>query len=357
MKRGLDRLGNLPCDVLEQVLSCLPIKEAVRTSVLSRKWRYRWAMLSYLVFDEQCESTLDHSAFVNIVDRVLLLHIGPIYMFKLSHDALRATSDIDRWILHLSRNSIKEFILDIWRGSPYTIPSCLFSCQEIIHLELSGCLLKPLPTFKGFRSLKSIDMEDVNLPQDVFENLIVCSPLLESLSLVNCHGFTHLKINAPNLQFLFIEGFFEDIALENTSNLTDAVISLDEIVDKGHVVGSSSNLLKFYVHLPQVQILQIKDDFLKYLAVGALPRILPKPYLYLKFLCIDIFFDDLEEILAALCLLRSSPALQELKLWCLPVLESMTVTPTSEDGSSDILKKLVRFKRASVDAEIIYLDP
>jgi hypothetical protein len=40
-----------------------------------------------------------------------------------------------------------------------------------------------------------------------------------------------------------------------------------------------------------------------------------------------------------------------------PLLESMTVKPISEDGSSEILKKLVRFKRASVDAEIIYLDP
>lgn len=40
-----------------------------------------------------------------------------------------------------------------------------------------------------------------------------------------------------------------------------------------------------------------------------------------------------------------------------PVLELMTVKPTSEDDSSEILTKLVRFKRASMDAEIIYLDP
>jgi hypothetical protein len=220
-------------------------------------------MLSYLEFDEQCESTLDHSAFVNMVDRVLLLHIGPIHKFKLSHGSLRATSDIDRWILHLSRNSIKEFILHIRKGGHYTVPSCLFSCQDIIHLELFVCFLKPLPTFKGFRSLKSIYIHYVILPQDVFENMIGCSPLLESLTLVNWHGFTHLKINAPNLQFLIIVGVFEDIALENTSNLTGAIISLDENVDQGHVVGSSSNLLKFYVHLPQVQILQIKDCFLK----------------------------------------------------------------------------------------------
>ncbi|KAK9927740.1 hypothetical protein M0R45_024909 [Rubus argutus] len=406
MKRGFDRLSNLPCDVLEQFLACLPIKEAVRTSVLSRKWRYRWAMLSHLVFDEQCESTLDHSAFVNMVDRVLLLKIGPIHKFKLSHGSLRATSDIDRWILHLSRNSIKEFILHIRKGGHYTVPSCLFSCQDIIHLELFVCFLKPLPTFKGFRSLKSIYIHYVILPQDVFENLIGCSPLLESLTLIDCKGFTHLKINAPNLRYLWIQGAFEDVVLENASNLADAYICMEENVDQGHV-GSSSNLLKFFVQLPQVRMLQFEEYFLKYLAAGSLPRKLPKPCLYLKLLRLNIFFDDLEDILAALCLLRSSPALQELELQSLqeeedvvrevkswlddnqscqlsqlrlvkiadfrgikaeldfirflllssPVLESMTVKPISENGSSEILKKLVRFKRASVDAEIIYLDP
>lgn len=42
-----------------------------------------------------------------------------------------------------------------------------------------------------------------------------------------------------------------------------------------------------------------------------------------------------------------------------PVLESMTVKPTTATVSSEaeLLKKLVRFKRSSVDAEIIYLDP
>ena len=40
-----------------------------------------------------------------------------------------------------------------------------------------------------------------------------------------------------------------------------------------------------------------------------------------------------------------------------PVLESMTVKTTTARVSSEPLKKLVRFKRSSVDAEIIYLDP
>lgn len=39
------------------------------------------------------------------------------------------------------------------------------------------------------------------------------------------------------------------------------------------------------------------------------------------------------------------------------MLERVTVKPVSVDGSSELLKKLLHFRRASAHAEIIYLDP
>lgn len=40
-----------------------------------------------------------------------------------------------------------------------------------------------------------------------------------------------------------------------------------------------------------------------------------------------------------------------------PILERMTVKPASQDGGWELLKELLRFRRSSVHAEIIYLDP
>ncbi|XP_062004508.1 F-box/FBD/LRR-repeat protein At1g13570-like isoform X1 [Rosa rugosa] len=412
LKMELDRLSSLPDDVTEKILERLPLKEAVRTSILSRKWRYKSEMLQTLVFHNNCVSTQTHPtySFVNIVDHVLLLHKAPIQTFQLSFNGKLATGDIDRWIFHLSRNPvIKQMILDNFEGDIYNIPSCLFSFQDIILLELYRCLLNPPSTFKGFGSLKSLDLWSVTLAQDVFHNLIGCSPLLEILKLQRCDGFTNLKIDAPKLWFIYIIGAFEDFNLVGSSNLVDASFDLQVIVDQRGNCTSFGNLLKFFDHqLPHIRRLTIKRNFLKYLSIGALPEKLPKPCQYLNFLSLDMNFDNPDEISTVLCLLRSSPALKELKILvdpekdhaavrevesCLydnyncaytqlrlveitkisgvkaqldfieslllssPVLERMTVQPASVDGFLKLVKDLLQFKRDSKRAEIMVLDP
>ena len=266
-----DRISCLPGHLIDQILSHLPIREAVRTSVLSSKWRYKWASLPNLAFDNQCfavscqDPLIIRSKLARIVDHVLLLHIGPINKFKLSHRDLIGVTDIDRWVLHLARRSIKEFVLEIWKGQRYKIPSCLFSCQTLTHLELFNCWLKPPSTFEGFKNLKSLDLQHVTLAQDVFQNLISSCPLLEKLTLMNFDGFTHLNVDAPNLQFFDVGGKFEDVSFENTFQL--AVVSIGLYLnfeyDQSRSHGGSSNLLKFFVHLPHVRRLEVQSYFLK----------------------------------------------------------------------------------------------
>ncbi|KAM5585984.1 F-box/FBD/LRR-repeat protein [Rosa sericea] len=402
----LDRISNLPSGIIEIILSCLPMKDAAKTSVLSSQWRYKAAMLQHLVFDYQCRSAHNDTTFADIVDHVLLAHIGPIHKFKLFRAHL-ASKDIDRWILHLSRNSIKEFILH-HQQKRYKIPSCLFSCQDIISLELSRCLLQPPSTFKGFRSLKSFYFESVIFAQDEFEHLISCCPLLESLTLVYCDSFSHLMIDAPNLKFLDVRGSFKDVLLVNTSNLVDVSIGLEDFefyVSQRLVSASSSNLVEILSSLPQVQRLDFYCCSLMYLAIGALPVKLPRPCLHLNCLHITLSLTSLEDSLTALCLFRSCPALQELKVQVFPgqevvgkgnswlddnrrcsfnqlqyvfvndirdvkaeldfirylllnspVLERMTVQPVPGVESSKLEKKLLRSMCASVHAKIIFQD-
>ncbi|XP_062024202.1 F-box/FBD/LRR-repeat protein At1g13570-like [Rosa rugosa] len=410
MEMELDRISYLPSNVIDKILSCLTLKEAVRTSVFSSRWRNKWAMLSGLVFDEKCFSTENCATFVNIVYHVLLSHTVPIEKFVLSHNTHRIpTIDIDRWVLHLSRNFIKVFELCIPDGPKYKMPLCFFSYQDMIVLELSQCLLEPPTTFKGFRTLKRVSFHRVTLAQDVLENLILCCPLLECLEVINCDGFTHLKIDAPNLRFLSFSGRLEDVSLQNTLNLAVVCFNSWRIYHRQDHV-SSSNLAKFFIDLPYIQRLTIDGAAVQYLAVGDLPGRLPKPCLHLNFLSLPLKFYVLAEILTTIYLLRSSPALKVLhvtvrlnllrsvdeeaesrldslyddvncsfpKLQFVqitrfsgckaeldfikfllvnsPVLETMAIRASSAGGSPEVLKKLLQLRRTS-SAEIIYLDP
>nr|GEU49758.1 hypothetical protein [Tanacetum cinerariifolium] len=46
----MDFISNMPDDVLVNILSRLPLKQAVTTGVLSPRWRFVWHSLKYLDF-------------------------------------------------------------------------------------------------------------------------------------------------------------------------------------------------------------------------------------------------------------------------------------------------------------------
>lgn len=303
----LDRISNLPNDVAQHILSYLPIHEAVRTSVLSSNWRFKWAMLPSLVFDNQLDDR-SRRHIESVVDQVLLLHLGPVDTFKLSMREHISNSAISQWILHLSRNSIKQLILKSWNGNHASgraspISSLLFSCRDLTHLELYNFMLKPPSTFKGFGMLKSLAIKKVTLVQHDLEKIIVLCPLLERMTLLDLEGITHLRIEAPNLQFLKLRGDLKDVQLTNTLNLVHVSI------DRNRAQGSSK-LLKCFVKLPRIERLEIEGYFLA-CDVGSLPE---EPCLSLNFLSLSIGLGNVDEILTAMSLLRSSLALRELEI-------------------------------------------
>ncbi|PNX97531.1 F-box/FBD/LRR-repeat protein [Trifolium pratense] len=279
-----DRISCLPDHIIDQILSRLPINEAGRTSVLSSEWRTKWSTQSNLVFDRQCVSAASSEdpsviqiKFLRIIDHVLLFHSGPINKVNISDSGcnlidINYVADIDRWILHLTKRSIKKFVLDFWLEQRYKIPWCLFSCQSLHCLKLYWCLLKPPTTFEGFRNLKSLHLQRVTMTQDAFEILISGSPLLEKLRLALFDGFNQINIQAPNIKFVLIIGEFEGISFDNTPRLAKLVVDQ-----------TNQNVV---------------------------PVKLPTPCINLRCLSICINFSDLKEILAVLCFLNSSPNLQ-----------------------------------------------
>lgn len=257
MGESSDFISDLPQSIIENILTRLSIRDAIRTSVLSSKWRYKWSTLTDLVFDEKCVAPANdrgvvENSLVRFITGVLLLHQGPIHKFQLSTSFLQCRPDIDQWLLFLSRNGIKELVLELGEGE-FRVPSCLFNCLKLTRLELCHCEFDPPQYFKGFSSLKSLNLHQILVAPEVIESLISGCPLLEFLSLSYFDSLV-LSISAPNLMHLYLDGEFKDIFLENTPKLIAISVSMymhEDVTDFEQ--SSDYNLVKFLGGVPLLE--------------------------------------------------------------------------------------------------------
>lgn len=388
----------------------LPIKDAVRMSILSTRWRNKWVSIPDLVFDKDCvEDDKTGMKLVNIVGQVLLQHVGPIHKFMCQFNVQRC-GHINHWIGFLSRNGIKQLILSGPEiNEPYDVPSYLFQCQELRFLKLHCCVLRVPLSLKGLYWLMDLQLQAVEITEDALESLTSKCPLLERLTITEFY-FTDLKINAPNIRYLNLKGAFADLSVRSCSLLTDVYIDLNDDLNFDFSAehpeqGESCNLTKFLGPLHGIERLEMKQYFSTFLCVGRVPEKLCTTYDHLKHLCIDVDVHIIKEILLLLCICRSSPNLEKLKIkwfwddeeendvWdardsldcsfnhlrvvemiepsgklfdmeliryilsSAPVLErlSFTLDQVPYDKKLSILKKLARFQRASAQAELVYM--
>ncbi|KAK8496071.1 hypothetical protein V6N13_124459 [Hibiscus sabdariffa] len=72
-----DRINNLSDSILSHILSSLPIKDAVSTSILSTKWRYLFVSMFNLDVDfHSFWRSPPHivASFTNFMDKLLFFH-------------------------------------------------------------------------------------------------------------------------------------------------------------------------------------------------------------------------------------------------------------------------------------------
>ncbi|KAK6119815.1 hypothetical protein DH2020_046440 [Rehmannia glutinosa] len=83
---NVDAISNLPADVINNILARLSLRDAVRTSVLSREWRYKWTFIPEIVFGYEFGRAFLRKHIERIIDQVLSRHqiASSILLFCLS---------------------------------------------------------------------------------------------------------------------------------------------------------------------------------------------------------------------------------------------------------------------------------
>ncbi|CAI0458597.1 unnamed protein product [Linum tenue] len=202
----VDRISNLPAHLIQLILASLPIREAGKTSVLSRQWRYHWRNITRLVFDdefdelEDCDSESEVNKLVKRVHEALQVHDGPITEFVLSIPGLTAAADTHHLISYLSNKGISALSL-LFDLDPHSfgeeISPSLFRALQLNSLKLQACELKVPPWFVGFTRLTVLQLEQVCLPNDFFQGFLLNCPLLEDLRTSFVVGPRKLEVVGP----------------------------------------------------------------------------------------------------------------------------------------------------------------
>ncbi|XVF41910.1 hypothetical protein PTKIN_Ptkin01aG0318700 [Pterospermum kingtungense] len=217
-----DEINKLPDDVLIKILSFLTIKQAVRTSVLSSRWKQLWQFFSgplnfscrinyRLKLDLLREKLKSQSSrFVEQVNKVLNSHQGPSINklrlhFHLDEDL---GSYIDTWINIALKKKVKKlelinFPFVISQLRPYSFSQETFSCTTNLFLsslsienlgvsdETVNCILSSCPLLKSLEVSESPQLRD--------PKFLGSSLRLKYLSISYCDFIQSIEVCAPKL--------------------------------------------------------------------------------------------------------------------------------------------------------------
>ncbi|XP_040364543.1 putative F-box/LRR-repeat protein At3g58920 isoform X2 [Rosa chinensis] len=209
----LDKISNLPSDVIQHILSYLHFKEAVKTSVLSKAWRHKWAMLPSLAFDDTVGSSIER-----IVNHVLFSHTGPVDAFKLSTaKGFRVLKG-----LHIRRVTVAQDALEkLIESGPLLERMTLCDITRLTQLNIYAQNLQFLKVggvFQDFRLKNTTKLVDVSIDgkwdSSEFFKFFLQLPIIERLT-IKFKGSNRMRLNQPywncrftQLQVLKVTGYF-----------------------------------------------------------------------------------------------------------------------------------------------------
>ena len=268
-----DIISNLPDSLLCHILSFLPIRDSVSTSILSSRWRPLWTVVPVLYLDQRelGEELFDESngkfKLVDIVSRIMTLRknrntisnpIPPLHKlcihwyYRCLPFYVRATNmcDLRKLDLHLCTSP----------RQPMELPRSLYFSSTLVVLKLEFAIhLNPPPAFV-LPCLRVLQLKCVMFAnRDSLYTILNACPVLLDLTLnvddkylKNLNDFNvivlvgtlkrlhsswnalplskyRFQINTPALKYFHFDGYLSgDDVLENLPNVVESVIQIED---------------------------------------------------------------------------------------------------------------------------------
>ncbi|TYI47370.1 hypothetical protein E1A91_D13G168500v1 [Gossypium mustelinum] len=243
-----NRLSELPVNVILHIISSLPMKEAVRTCLLSTRWKDLFTSISNIELDGVLRKRALRNRFMEFVDGFLSLRKDiSVDRFRLCYGPGIDHRKINEWILYAVRHGVRELDLIFQSGTFETrhftdLEFGVFTCKTVLTLRLFNVpsLVLTIPTHCCLPNLKGLHLTFLKFSDDEsirrlisscnsLEELLVQSCELSNLNKLSvCHPtFKRLtvEINTPNLVFFDFGCVYckeTKLSLRNLNSLSEA---------------------------------------------------------------------------------------------------------------------------------------
>jgi hypothetical protein len=296
-----NRISLLPDCLLVEILSRLDdTKYAIRTGTLSKRWQHLWPQLSNLFFTHETGRNIPQ--FYSSLKRILTSQTHQVNKLKL-HAYYNDRTEVSNCIFSAISRNVQEVDFRMtrhWYESlhsyvtelGYVLPAFFFTCSSFIHVRLCGGLFQQAGVI-SWENLKTLHIRATEIDQNMFENILSGSPLLETLELFRCRGIQWIDIttnksvknlrlkncgiihiNAPYILSLAIKGhvWFKHLMLLNVSSLIKVELNYSMVMQQIHE--EEEEILKGHLlslaHAKEVIIggssLEVHSTFFLYLA-------------------------------------------------------------------------------------------
>ncbi|KAJ4907747.1 putative F-box/FBD/LRR-repeat protein [Raphanus sativus] len=282
--RHSDRISQLPHDLLLRILSLVPVRTAVSTIFISKRWRSVWTKMPTLVYDETCPH-IGSLGFDQFCVMYLPLHEAPV--LKTLNINLNHSVSFDTLLFpNIRSTSLLKIKITLSRSdhsacsTPIRFPNNLDVFKTLLVLKLRGkIVLDVVDSPVCFPSLKKLRLTCVSFRcGESFKRLLSACPLLEDLILKRVYGCCFRRclfsILSPSLQRLTIitlgaYSYYNDMSFEISApslkylNIFDNksyysfVEDMPKLVE-AEVLADLSKIVKFRKVLSPLERLQIR---------------------------------------------------------------------------------------------------
>ncbi|XP_078168861.1 FBD-associated F-box protein At4g13985-like [Carex rostrata] len=269
---AIDSISDMPNELLTRILSLLTTEEAVRTSILSKRWTYLWTSMDTLDFDfGSCMfgDFYHENRFPRFIDGVLN-HRGfsSLDKFKLTWQSDLTRSDygnVEECISY-EVTRMPRFI-DIYIGTNliFKLPDSLLNCGSIKEMSLlADSLFESKPKSINLPSLQKMEIGHTSIDDDLIKMFLLGCPVLEELALTSCR-LMFKEINSNVLKKLTIKKCSlrtTSFTLKNASSLVTADLDIEIPYYKGelNLLGSLPNVTSLRLNASRNVLILLNKD-------------------------------------------------------------------------------------------------